>query len=121
MRGRDAQQDFRGAIGLSPLLLPVLERVDADPQERRELHLTELEAGAEPCDIRRIGMHEVRCVHNAGGFQPPRLDFLHLLYALDEFVEQFFSHRRKLRYSSATRFLRMRSSRGDMSLRTFFA
>lgn len=96
MRPRDAQENFRGAIRLSSPLLPVLKRVYTDPQERRELHLTEFEAGAEPCNIRCIGMHEVCGVHYARGFQPPRLDFLHLLYALDEFVEQFFSHRRVL-------------------------
>jgi len=96
MRARDAQQHFRGAIGLPSLLLPVLERVDAYSEQRGEFHLTKLEAGPEPRDVRGTGKDEVRGVHYARRLQAPRLDFLHLLHALEEFVEQFFSHRRAL-------------------------
>lgn len=39
MFGGDPEEDFRRSIGLSPTLFPVLEGVDADPEQGGELGL----------------------------------------------------------------------------------
>lgn len=92
MRARDSQQYLRRAIRLPSILLPVLESVDADPEERRKLCLTQFESSPEGRDVQRIRVDKVGQALHARWFQTPRLDSLHLVDALNEFVKQVFSH-----------------------------
>src|SRR6185437_5455062 len=87
----DPEQHPRRTLGPTAPLLPVLERLDADAQERRELGLAQMEARPQPGDI-HIPRHDSLAPSDARRAKATRLNRLHFPDAFLELGEQVLPH-----------------------------
>jgi hypothetical protein len=92
VRRRYAEQHSGRSFGLAAALFPVLQGINADPQERRKLALAQIEVRAEGGNIRRLGGKQILAANDTGGLAAARFDLFHLRHAGYQLVEQVFAH-----------------------------